>query len=208
MMPTAVTCSLREGLFMPDNTALSSMTDEELAVLSKNSVEAEAELLKRYFRLVRFHAGRYAATSADADDLTQEGLITLLRVMKQFDSSQNTKFSSFAQVCIINKMRSLVRSQQNTAVPEEDLIRKLEEKGEFIDSETPESILMQKESYESCRTQVMAMLSDKEWNILQNILQGASYAETAERLHISIKSVDNAMQRIRRKMRTVQDSND
>ena len=191
---------------MPDNPTLSNMTDEELAVLSQTSVEAEAELLKRYFRLVRFHAGRFASTSADADDLTQEGLITLLRVMKQFDSSQNTKFSSFAQVCIINKMRSLVRSQQNSAVPEEDLIRKLEEKGELIDSQTPETILIQKESYESCRMQVMAMLSDKEWKILQCVLQGNSYAKTAEILHISIKSVDNAMQRIRRKMRTVQDS--
>ena len=190
---------------MPDNPKLADMTDEALAVLSNTSVEAEAELLKRYFRLVRFHAGRYAATSADADDLTQEGLITLLRVMKQFDSSQNAKFSSFAQVCIMNRMRSLVRSQQNSAVPEEDLIRKLEEKGEFIDNETPESILMQKESYESCRMQVRALLSDKEWKILQCVLQGASYAETAERLHISIKSVDNAMQRIRRKMRTVQE---
>ncbi|MBR1555641.1 MAG: sigma-70 family RNA polymerase sigma factor [Oscillospiraceae bacterium] len=193
---------------MPDKSALSCMTDEELAVLSKTSVEAEAELLKRYFRLVRFHAGRFASTSADADDLMQEGFITLLRAMKQFDSSQNTKFSSFAQVCIINKMRSLMRSQQNADIPEEDLIRKLEEKGEFIDSETPETILIRKESYESCRMQVMAMLSDKEWNILQCILQGHSYAETAEILHTSAKSVDNAMQRIRRKMRTVQDDTD
>ena len=189
---------------MPDNPALSQMTDEELAVLSAHSVEAEAELLKRYFRLVRFHAGRYASTPTDADDLTQEGLITLLRVMKEFDASQNKKFSSFAQVCIINKMRSLVRSQQNIALPDEELIQKIEEKGGFINSETPESILMQKESYESCRMQVMALLSDKEWNILQYVLQGASYAETAERLHISVKSVDNAMQRIRRKMRAVQ----
>ncbi|MBQ8944112.1 MAG: RNA polymerase sporulation sigma factor SigH, partial [Clostridia bacterium] len=53
-----------------------------------------------------------------------------------------------------------------------------------------------------------AMLSDKEWNILQCILQGHSYAETAEILHTSAKSVDNAMQRIRRKMRTVQDDTD
>lgn len=192
---------------MPDKQ-VRSLTDEELAVLSVNSVEAEAELLSRYFRLIRFHAGRYAANSADADDLTQEGLITLLRVMKQFDRSQNTRFSSFAQTCIINRMRSLVRYQQNTAVLEENLLQKLEETGELTDPDTPESILLRKESYADCCMQVMAVLSDKEWEILQCILNGASYAETAEILHITTKSVDNAMQRIRRKMRTVQQESD
>ncbi|MBR1530316.1 MAG: sigma-70 family RNA polymerase sigma factor [Oscillospiraceae bacterium] len=186
---------------MPDN--LSQLTDEELAVLSKTSVEAETELLSRYFRLIRFHAGRYAAVSADAEDLTQEGLITLLRVMKQFNPEQETKFSSFAQVCIINRMRSLVRRQQNADVPDEDLIRNLEEKGSFIDPDTPESILIEKESYADCCMQVMALLSDKEWEVLQCVLDGLSYAHTAELLGISIKSVDNAMQRIRRKMRAV-----
>ena len=189
---------------MPDKSALGCLTDEELAVLSRTSVEAEAELLARYFRLVRFHAGRYVSAPADVDDLTQEGLITLLKIMKQFDSSQEKRFSSFAQVCIINRMRSFMRSQQNHALPEENLIQKLEEKGELIDADTPESILMQKESYAQCRMQVMALLSDKEWEILQCILNGASYAHTAEILHISVKSVDNAMQRIRRKMRAVQ----
>jgi len=188
---------------MPDNLALSNLTDEELAVLSRTSVEAETELLSRYFRLVRFHAGRYAAVSADAEDLTQEGLITLLRVMKQFQPEQKAKFSSFAQVCIINKMRSLVRCQQNIAVPDEELIRSLEEKGGFVDPDTPESIFIEKESYADCCMQVMALLSDKEWEILQCILNGASYARTAEMLGISTKSVDNAMQRIRRKMRAV-----
>ncbi len=186
---------------MPDN--LENLTDEELAVLSRDSVEAETELLSRYFRLVRYHAGRYAATSADAEDLTQEGLITLLRVMKQFRPEQDAKFSSFAQVCIMNQMRSLVRRQQKLAVPDEELIRSLEEKGSFIDPDTPESILIEKENYADCRMQVMAVLSDKEWEILQYILNGNSYAQTAEQLHISVKSVDNAMQRIRRKMRAV-----
>lgn len=186
---------------MPDK--LSELTDEELAVLSRNSVEAETELISRYFRLVRFHAGRYAGTPADTEDLTQEGLITLLRVMKQFQPEQNAKFSSFAQVCIMNRMRSLVRRQQNLAVPDEELIRSMEENGSFIDPDTPESILIEKESYADCCMQVMAVLSDKEWEILQYILNGSSYAETANALHISSKAVDNAMQRIRRKMRAV-----
>lgn len=193
---------------MPNNSALSQMSDEELAVLSVSSVDAEAELLKRYFHLIRFHAGRYAATPTDAEDLIQEGLIVLLRIMKQFSSSQGTKFSSYAQVCIINRMRSIARNQKNIAVPEEDLLKKLEDSGQLSDLDTPESILIQKESYADCCMQIMALLSEKEWSILQCILNGASYAQTAEQLHITVKSVDNAMQRIRRKMQTVHHDSD
>jgi len=186
---------------MSDNQVLQSMTDEELAGLSGTSVEAEAELLARYFRLVRFHAGRYAATPTDAEDLTQEGLITLLHVMKKFEPSQGA-FSAFAQVCIINRMRSLVRQEQHRAEPAEDLLRKLEESGALIDPDTPESILMEKENYVQCRMQIMALLSEKEWTILQTVLEGNTYMQTAEKLGITVKSVDNTMQRIRRKMRT------
>ncbi len=189
---------------MPDKQAMQGLSDEELAVLSRTSTEAEAELLARYFRLVRFHAARYAAGSADAEDLTQEGLIALLHGMKQFDPAQNTKFSSFAQVCIVNRMRSLLRREQDIAVPEEDLFRMLEEQDCLTDRNTPESILIEKESYADCCMQVMALLSDKEWQILQYILSGCSYAQAAAAMQISVKSVDNAMQRIRRKMRAVQ----
>lgn len=186
------------------NELLESLSDEELAVLSRESVEAEAVLLVRYFRLVRFHAGRYVSDYTDAEDFIQEGCIALLRAMKQFDASRNTKFSSFAQTCIINSMKSLLRREQSVAVPAEDLLQQMDEFGELTNDDTPESILIQKESYENCRTQVMAMLSDKEWNILQCVLRGSSYIQTAKQLHISVKSVDNAMQRIRRKMRAIQ----
>ena len=73
--------------------------------------------------------------------------------------------------------------------------------GELTDPDTPESILMAKESFADFRTKIMTLLSKKEWEILQCILNGHSYAHTAELLSITVKSVDNAMQRIRRKIR-------
>lgn len=181
------------------NKILETLSDEELAVLSRESVDAETVLLVRYFRLVRFHAGRCASVLTDADDLIQEGCVALLRAMKQFDLSRDVKFSAFAQTCIINSMKSLLRREQAVAVPAGDLLQD----HQFVDENTPESILIRKESYKNCRMQVMAMLSEKEWEILQIVLEGCSYAQTAERLHITLKSVDNAMQRIRRKMRTI-----
>ena len=177
-------------------------TDEELAVLARDSVEAEGILLSRYLRLIRGYASRFAQRS-DADDLVQEGLIALLHAIPQFDPAKEKRFSAFAQVCILNRMRSFVRREQTAASPAEDLLERLEAQGELIDPATPESIFLEKESFQDARMQVMALLSEREWEILQCIMNGASYQQTAEQLGITPKSVDNAMQRIRRKMRAV-----
>ena len=186
---------------MPDK-GLESRTDEELAALAKTDVEAEGVLLSRYLRLIRFHAGRYTI-NGDVDDLVQEGLIALLAAIPQFDPVQGKRFSAFAQVCICNRMRSFVRRELQVPAPAESLLAELEAHGEFVDPDTPESILLEKESFHAARMQVMAMLSDREWEILQCMLNGASYAEAAQRLGLSVKAVDNAMQRIRKKMRAV-----
>ncbi len=178
------------------------MSDEELAVLARNSVDAEAVLLKRYMKLVCYHANKFAASAADADDLVQEGLITLLHAISKFREERGTQFSAFAQTCIINRMRSII-SRGRKIAPVADIVQVMEEQGDLSDPETPESILVEKENYAHCRMQVMAMLSAKEWEILQCVMDGASYQQTAERLGISVKSVDNAMQRVRRKMRAV-----
>jgi RNA polymerase sporulation-specific sigma factor len=181
---------------------LESRTDEELAALAASDVEAEGVLLSRYLRLIRFHAGRYAL-NGDVDDLVQEGLIALLAAIPQYDPSQGNKFSAFAQVCICNRMRSFVRRELRVPAPAEEYLEDLEAQGEFVDPDTPESILLEKESFEHTRMQVMAMLSDREWEILQCMLSGSTYAEAAKQLGLTVKAVDNAMQRIRRKMRSV-----
>lgn len=182
---------------------LEGASDEELAVLALHSAEAQAVLLKRYLKLVRYHAGRYASALVDAEDLMQEGSIALLQAVSGFDPEHGSSFSAFAQTCMINKMRSVVRRSGSCAAPVADIVQIMDEKGELADAETPESILLDKENYAHCRMQVMALLSAKEWEILQCILAGATYAKAAEQLGISLKSVDNAMQRVRRKMRAV-----
>lgn len=181
---------------------LETMPDEELVLKARESVEAEGVLLSRYLGLIRFHANKFVP-GADADDLVQEGLIALLKAIPQFDTGRDVRFSSYAQICIMNRMRSFVQKELKSAAPVEDLVQMMEEQGELVDPDTPESILVEKENYAHCRMQVMAMLSAREWEILQCIMEGDSYTETAEKLCISEKSVDNAMQRIRRKMRAV-----
>ena len=184
------------------DTGWESHSDEELAVMARSSVEAEGALLSRYLRLIRYYAGRYAL-NGDTDDLVQEGLIALLAAIPQFDPTLKKSFAAFAQVCICNRMRSFVRRELKLPSSAELSLEELDAKGELVDFETPESVYLEKESFEYARMQVMALLSDREWEILQCLLSGLSYAETAVRLGLTVKSVDNAMQRIRRKMRAV-----
>ncbi|HAJ97506.1 MAG TPA: RNA polymerase subunit sigma-70 [Ruminococcus sp.] len=186
---------IKERLFMSD-----WHSDEELAVLAKDSMEAEGILLSRYLRLIQYYAFHYAS-GADADDLVQEGLIALLYAIPQYSPEKGTKFSSFAQVCIQNRMKNVLLKNQKNPEPVENLEEY--QSADFIDEVTPESILLEKEQEILFRKQVMEMLSDKEWQVLGLIVEGATYAETARKLGISEKSVDNAMQRIRRKMRSV-----
>ncbi len=188
----------------PSDPNLEAVADEELALLARESVDAEAILLTRYLKLIRWHAGKFAKSETDADDLVQEGLIALLHAISEFSTQRNVKFSTFAQVCILNRMRSVTRREHRNSSQVGDLSEYLEECAELADPVTPESILLEKENYAQCCMQVMAMLSKREWEILQHILNGDSYARTAQQLQISEKAVDNAMQRVRRKMRTVE----
>ncbi len=182
--------------------SLEMLEDEALVEQAKSSVEAEGVLLSRYLGLIRFHAGKLAG-SAEVDDLIQEGLIALLKAIPQYDAARGTDFSAYAQSCILNRMRNYIRKEARAAAPYENVVELMEAQGDLIDPDTPESILLEKEQFAQCRMQVMAMLSAREWEILQCIMDGLSYAQTADKLGTGLKSVDNAMQRIRRKMRAV-----
>ncbi len=186
-----------------DSGTLDTASDEVLAAMAKASVDAEAELLTRYLKLIRYHAMRFARTDADTEDLVQEGLIVLLHAISEYNPQRQVKFSTFAQACIVNKMKNVVRKEHHSAALA-DLSQYLEEEAGLTDPDTPESILLEKENFAQRRMQVMAMLSQREWEILQCIMMGDSYLQTAQKLHISEKSVDNAMQRVRRKMRTIE----
>lgn len=188
----------------PDRTELplASMSDEELAVLARTSADAQSELISRYFALIRYHASRFASGS-DADDYVQEGMIALVHAVSGFAPEDGQRFSAYVQSCVIHRMLDLARKENRRAAPVEDLLQVLETRGELIDPDTPESLLVEKESYEDCRMRVMALLSDREWEILQCSLEGEGYREIAAHLGITVKAVDSAMQRIRRKMRAV-----
>lgn len=185
-----------------DLNELNSKTDEELAVLGKTDKAAAAVLISRFSKLIFVKSEIFAGSQAESDDLYQEGMISLLKAIEAFDMCKGVKFSTFAEVCIINRMRSFskksVRDMSFAERVDED-----EAKDTLSDEETPESIFFYKEFFSELWKDICSVLSLTELNVLTLCVQGLSYRSAAEKLGMTEKSVDNAMQRARKKIRAV-----
>lgn len=173
-------------------------SDEELVSAARESKEAANTLILRYSKVILAKAGLFANNNADADDLRQEGLIALMKAVDSFDGSRGTKFSTYAEVCINNQMWTYLAKLKKEPVAQslEDI-----EDEQFTERETPESIYFNKEFFAELWFVVENVLSTVERQVFCFCIQGHSYAETAEKLGMSVKSVNNAMQRSRRKIR-------
>ncbi len=185
---------------MLDNgiNAIESMTDEELVKASATDRFACEALVLRYTKLIFIKAAMLSSSETDRDDLCQEGLMGLLKAIASYDSGRNARFSTFAEVCVVNQMRTfLTKAAKAPAVCEN-----IDEVGEdVLSEETPESIYMNKVFFSELKQAVESELSETERQVFTMVIRGVSYRETAEKLGMSEKSVDNAMQRARRKIR-------
>lgn len=160
---------------------------------------AEETLILRYTRLARVCARPLFLAGGDSEDLMQEGLLGLLDAIREFDSRQGAAFGTFARVCIQNRLRSAVRSASrekhmalNAAVPWEG--QETPEGG--LGPENPEDLVIARE--ETAR--LGRELSAFEREVLGQYLKGFSYQEIAQTTGKPPKAVDNAVQRIRRKL--------
>ena len=181
-------------------SSISEYSDEELcALVADGCRDAEEELVKRYLRPVRVCARPYFLAGGDSEDLIQEAMFGLLKAIREFDSSRDVRFKTFAEVCIRNRIRSAVtNAARNKYAPLNDSVPfdspmlgvgvSLEE--QYISREEKTELL-------ACLKQ---RLSPLEHRVLDLFLLGLSYQEISEQVGRSIKSVDNAVQRIRRKV--------
>ena len=180
-----------------------SLDDNELISIiqsgqdTKRSRDAITVLISRYLGLVRKKAGAFSCNGAEAEDLAQEGLLAFMRAVSAFEPDRGAKFSAFASVCVTNGIRSAVLRLSKGA--EEALPENIDEQAE--DSVTPENIWFEKETISGLYKEIELLLSEKEWSIFRLYLGGASYSEIAVRLAISEKSVDNAVFRVRKKLK-------
>ena len=190
---------------------LESRSDEELCRLAaQGSREAEEILVTRYNRLVRTCARPFFLIGGDSEDLTQEGMIGLMRAIREYCPDRAASFRTFAERCIRSRLSSALRdagrdkhAPLNQSVPLDMPFfdpDSYTSGAQQLASRDPEDLLIDRERARSLLSGVRKQLSEFEAKILGYYLDGLSCREIAETAGISPKSVDNAVQRIRRKM--------
>ena len=178
----------------------SEYSDEELCCLTASGDrDAEEVLVKRYLRMVRVCARPYFLAGGDSEDLIQEATFGLLKAIREFAPGRDAKFKTFAEVCIRNRIRSaVVTASRSKHAPLNDSVP--------FDSPmlgtgaSPEELYISREEEAERLTRLDQKLSPLERKILELFLHGLSYREISEQVGRPAKSVDNAIQRIRRKV--------
>ncbi|MBO5412741.1 MAG: RNA polymerase sporulation sigma factor SigH [Clostridia bacterium] len=191
----------------------SKKTDEELAEIAKNGDKDALEyLLNRYKDLVDMKVNKYFIIGAEKEDIVQEGMIGLYKAIKSFDASKENSFKSFANLCIERQLITAIKTSNrqkhiplnssislNANAYDDDTDTELLEKLDMQVLEDPLDTITKKEYYKSIETRIDQNLSSFEKQVLTRYARGESYVSIAEKLEAPVKSVDNAIQRIRKK---------
>ena len=195
--------------------ALAQLPDEALALASQAGEPDAAELLcERYKDMVRMMARPYFLLGGDRDDLLQEGMIGLYKAIQHYKAGHNAAFRSFAELCVSRQIISAITmAARNKHQPLNSYISlygdpaSLSEGGpELIDllelpaAEDPEETLLHKEAELDMRRRLDELLSPFEKQVVDLFLSGLSYQQIGEALSCGRKSVDNALQRVKKKL--------
>ena len=193
------------------NLPLDRRGDEALCALAAaGNREAEEVLVTRYNRLVRTCARPFFLIGGDSEDLTQEGMVGLIKAVREYDAAKEASFRTFAEICIRSRLYSVLRAAARDK--HSPLNQSVSLDTPFLDSNSytsgtshlaqrnPEDFLIDREHTAALLAGVRKQLSEFEAKILGYYLDGLSYREIAETVGKAPKSVDNAVQRIRRKV--------
>ena len=178
---------------------------EELALLAREGgEEAFARLVRRCAPMVRQLATRLCRPPLETEDLAQEGLLGLLSAVRTYDSSA-TSFRTYATTCVRNRILSVVkRTDAARLIPTSELVSISDEMETQLmvtgDSEDPAQLIVRKDEEFRLHGRLRELLSPREYDVLMLYIKAYTYEEIAQQMHISVKSVDNALQRVRRKL--------
>ena len=188
------------------------MTDEELVMAAHgNDHAAEEALLQRYSRLVRKEIRFLFIVGADSDDLLQEGMIGLVKAIRDFRPDNGAVFSTFATVCVRRQIRTAITaSNRQKHIPLNSYVSFYsgEDDGEGdlsnvlgdSEMENPENIILAEEKRKERYKAIEDKLSSFEKKVLGLYLKGLSYSDIAQEINKNVKSVNNALTRIRIKL--------
>ena len=202
-------------------TDLSALSDEELVKLSQSgNHRALEEIVNRYLNLIRSRAGSYFIPGAEKDDIIQEGMIGLYKAIMEFDETKTAYFRSFAAACIRNNIITAVKTaarKKNSPLNSYISLTKsnYDDDGETLldiialgEERDPETIVIDRENADGIEYTINKALSKLELQVLLEYLSGGSYNEIAQKLGRDVKAVDNAIQRVKKKLEILLDKGD
>lgn len=206
-------------MFSINENEYTKMTDEKLIenIKQEDTIALDC-LIERYNDIVSMKANKFFMVGAEKEDMIQEGMIGLYKAVKAFDSEKQNSFKTFANMCIERQLITAVKnSNRQKHIPlnssislnaaayddNEDM-----DKLDILDVKTlndPSDIIADKEYFENIENKIKENLSDFELQVLYEYEKGKSYAAIAEKLNSKIKSVDTAIQRIRKKANKIKE---
>ncbi len=193
------------------------LTDEQLVKMAGEGSETAAEILiEKYKNLVRNKAKLYYIVGAESEDVVQEGMIGLFKAIQGYDESKDASFRTYAETCISSQIISAIKKANrlkhqplnefvslNKEIDESSQGDKVATLGDMLkdsNANEPEELMLIKEVVQFLREFNNGLFSDFEWKVWVEKLRGKDYVEIAETLGKSPKSIDNALQRIKKKL--------
>lgn len=193
---------------------LEKKTDEELLeLIRKGDQIAEECLYQRYKQIVRAKVRPYFLIGADHEDLVQEGMIGLYKAVCDYRADRNASFRSFADLCITRQMITAIKRASrkkhsplntyvslNSPISETDSDKTLMDLIANLGVSDPEEVFIRQENFENISVHINSVLSKLERTVLRLYLEGLSYQQIAMRIDKPTKAIDNAIQRVKKKL--------
>lgn len=201
------------NMFYSLNNNYKEMSDEGLVEQAKSGDKNALEyLITKYKELVNMKVGKYFIIGAEKEDIVQEGLIGLYKAVKSYSPDKQNSFKTFANMCIERQLITAIKSSNrqkhmplNSYLSLNESAYENDEETSLFDTfnshqiEDPLETITKQEYYKSVETAIDKSLSDFEKQVLNRYMKGESYIQIAEKLDTPVKSIDNAIQRIRKK---------
>lgn len=195
-------------------TGFAGLSDEEIiTIIQEGNTEALDYIITKYQPFVRLKARSYFLTGGDREDIVQEGMIGLYKAIRDFKEDRLSSFKAFAELCITRQIITAIKTATrqkhiplNTSVSLDKPVYDEESDRTLMDViagpalDDPEDLVIHKEDFSKMEEEMNKVLSGLEKEVLALYLEGQSYQEISDELNRQVKSVDNALQRIKRKL--------
>ena len=192
---------------------INEISDEEIVLKAKGGNKlAQEKIINKYEQFVRNKAKSYFLIGADKEDIYQEGMIGLYKAIRDFNPEKLTSFKGFAELCITRQIITAIKTATrqkhiplntyvslNKPMYEEESDRTLLDVIEGLTVSDPEELIIGREEVNHIEKEISKVLSELELEVLMSYLDGKTYQEIACDLDRQAKSIDNALQRVKKK---------